>query len=75
MTPIKVIGTFILANKLTLKKKQPMGIPAFPIAATVATAVCETVTTSSPGPTSHARSAKDNASVPLPTPMAYAVPT
>ena len=42
--------------------------PAARIAATVATAVCETVMTSSPGPMPSALSAKINASVPLATP-------
>ena len=44
------------------------------MAATVATAVCDTVTTASPGPTPQARKAKCSASVPLPTPngIAYA---
>lgn len=36
MMPIKIIETFMLDNKLALKKKQPMGTPALPMAAIVA---------------------------------------
>ena len=44
--------------------------PAASIAATVATAVWETVITSSPGPIFNARKANSIASVPLATPIA-----
>ncbi len=44
--------------------------PTARIAATVATAVCDTVMTSSPGPMPRALSAKIKASVPLATPTA-----
>jgi len=48
--------------------------PVARTAATVATAVCDTVITSSPAPMSSALSAKTRASVPLPTPTACVVP-
>lgn len=49
--------------------------PAISTAATVATAVCDTVATVAPGPTSNARSANASASVPLPQPTACAAPS
>ena len=49
--------------------------PAISIAATVATAVCDTVTTVAPGPMSSARNARASASVPLAQPTAAAVPS
>ena len=48
--------------------------PVSSIAATVATAVCETVMTASPGPTSQARKASAIASVPFPTPTTWRAP-
>ena len=36
MTPMRRIGTFMLAKRLAARKKQPIGTPAFPTAATVA---------------------------------------
>ena len=48
--------------------------PASSMAATVATAVCETVKTGRPGPMPQARSARSSASVPLPTPIAWPTP-
>jgi hypothetical protein len=47
---------------------------AYRIASTVAKKVCETVMTSSPLETPHARMASWSASVPLPTPMECFVP-
>ena len=49
--------------------------PTISIAATVATAVCDTVTTLVPGPTPSARSASASASVPLPQPTAAVAPS
>jgi len=43
------------------------------IAATVATAVCDTVNTSSPAPIPQARNASSIASVPLPAPTAWPI--
>src|SRR6266699_6126816 len=49
--------------------------PARSIAATVATAVCETVNTRSPGATLQASNASSIASVPLPAPTACPIPS
>ena len=49
--------------------------PTISMAATVATAVCETVATAQPGPTPSARNASASASVPLAQPMAWAAPS
>mgnify|MGYP007069808192 FL=1 len=38
------MGTFMLASKLADKKKQPIGTPAFPIAARVAIKIQATMT-------------------------------
>ncbi len=48
--------------------------PARSIAATVATAVCDTVNTRSPAPMPQARTASSSASVPLPQPIPCATP-
>jgi len=48
--------------------------PARSIAATVATAVCDTVKTRSPAPMPQARTASSSASVPLPVPIAWPTP-
>jgi len=45
------------------------------MAATVATAVCDTVKTRSPAPMSQARKASSIASVPLPAPTAWPTPS
>ena len=44
ITPIRRMGTFMLASKLADKKKQPIGTPAFPIAARVAIKIQATMT-------------------------------
>ena len=49
--------------------------PASSMADTVATAVCDTVITSSPGRTPQPRSARCSASVPLASVTAYSLPT
>ena len=49
--------------------------PAISMAATVATAVCDTVATAQPGPMPRPRNASASASVPLPQPTACAVPS